>query len=204
MTVEYGLVSIMKNKNNSAVIKLKPRRNLRFPVLHDDLIDSDGKQRLNMTVRVNETDVLLSNTLMSVQDNEITLLIEYDMTIECQVSTIDIDLTETIYTPEKSQVQFDACGDNEPLVMSQYSAMFLKTEYVYIGVGLMVLLLLGVGLCTPKYIGVEAISTLQLIYYSCLLVTDVEKYPVGFRTFVTFKYSIGYNDIFEYTRILLN
>ena len=83
MTVEYGLMSIMKNKNNSAIMKLKPRRNLRFPVSYDDLVDSTGNQRLNMTIRINDTDVLLSPTLMSVQDNEITLLIEYDMTIEC-------------------------------------------------------------------------------------------------------------------------
>lgn len=203
MPVEYGLVSIMKNKNNSAVIKLKPRRNLPFAITYDHLIDSTNTQRLNMTITVNETDVVLSNTLISVTDNEISLLVEYDMTIECQPTTIDIDLTETIYTPEKAQVKFNVCGDNEPLIISEYSAVFLKTEYVYIGVGLLLLVLLGVGLCTPKYIGVEAISTLQLVYYSCLLVTDVHKYPVGFRTFVTFKYSTGFNDIFEYTRILL-
>jgi len=206
MPVEYGLVSIMKNKNNSAVIKLKPRRNLPFTITYDHLIDDStmNSQRLNMTITVNETDILLSNTLMSVTDNEISLLIEYDMTIECQPTTIDIDLTETMYTPEKSQVKFNVCGDNEPLIISEYSAVFLKTEYVYIGVGLLVLVLLGLGLCTPKYIGVEAISTLQLVYYSCLLVTDVDKYPIGFKTFVTFKYSTGYNDLFTYTSLVLN
>ena len=99
MPVEYGLVSIMKNKNNSAVIKLKPRRNLPFAISYDHLIDSTNTQRLNMTVNVNETDILLSNTLMSVTDNEISLLIEYDRTIECELTTVDIDLTETIYTP---------------------------------------------------------------------------------------------------------
>ena len=204
MPVEYGLVSIMKNKNNSAIIKLKPRRNLPFAISYDHLVDSTNTQRLNMSITVNETDVLLSNTLMSVTDNEIILLIEYDRTIECELTTVDIDLTETIYTPEQSQVKFSACGDNEPLIISEYSAMFLKTEYVYIGVGLLVLVLLGVGLCTPKYIGVEAISTLQLIYYSCLLVTNVDKYPVGFKTFVAFKYSTGYNDLFFYTSLVLN
>lgn len=205
MPVEYGLVSIMKNKNNSAIIKLKPRRNLPFTISYDHLIDdSTNTQRLNMTLTVNQTDVLLSNTLMSVTDNEISLLIEYDMTIECELTTINIDLTETMYTPEQSQVKFSACGDNEPLIISEYSAMFLKTEYVYIGVGLLVLVLLGVGLCTPKYIGVEAISTLQLIYYSCLLVTDIDKYPVGFKTFVAFKYSTGFNDFFNYTSLVLN
>jgi hypothetical protein len=33
-------------------------------------------------------------------------------------------------------------------------------------------LLLLIGLVAPKYIGLEGILTLQLIYYSCLLVID--------------------------------
>jgi hypothetical protein len=204
MEIDYGLVSIMKNKNNSAFIKIKPKRNLRFPISYDDLMDSEGHPRLNMTIKVNGTDLLLPHTLMSVQDNEITLLIEYDATIECSSTKIDFNLTETIYTPEDSEVIFNACGDNEPLKISKYTEMFQKTEYVYVAVGFLVLLLLGVGLCTPKYIGVEAISTLQLIYYSCLLITDVNKIPVGFKTFVAFKCSTGFNYFFNYTHLLID
>ena len=93
---------------------------------------------------------------------------------------------------------------NVPLIVSQYTELFVKTEYAYLAVGLIVLILLGVGLCTPKYIGIEGITTLQLIYYSCLLVTDVEKYPVGFYTFLAFKYSTGFNDFFHFTSLVLN
>jgi hypothetical protein len=52
-----------------------------------------------------------------------------------------------------------------------------------------------IGLFTPKYIGLEAILTLQLIYYSLILVLDSKKYPIGFNTFKYFKYSNGYNEI---------
>lgn len=132
------------------------------------------------------------------------MLIGYDFTIECSATTIDMDLTETMYTPVTNQVNFDACGTNEPLIISQYAELFQKTEYAYIGVGVIVLLLLGVGLCTPKYIGIEGITTLQLIYYSCLLVTDAGKYPVGFYIFTAFKFSTGFNDFFHFTHLVLN
>ena len=110
MPVDYILDSVMKNKNNSAVINLKPKRNLPFPISYDELIDENGISRLNLTIDVNETYFRLTNTLVSVQNNEIALLIEYNFTIECSATTIDIDLTETMYTPLTNQANFNACG----------------------------------------------------------------------------------------------
>ena len=66
MPVDYILDSVMKNKDNSAVINLKPKRNLPFPISYDELIDENGNSRLNLTINVNGTDFVLSNTLMSV------------------------------------------------------------------------------------------------------------------------------------------
>ena len=66
MPADYVLDSIMKNKDNSAVINLKPKRNLPFPISYNELIDENGNSRLNLTINVNGTDFVLSNTLMSV------------------------------------------------------------------------------------------------------------------------------------------
>ncbi len=65
-------------------------------------------------------------------------------------------------------------------------------------------LLLMVGLLAPKYIGVEAILTLQLIFYSCLLIKDSAKFTPGLKTFTYFKLSTGYNDIFSFTTLILS
>jgi hypothetical protein len=96
------------------------------------------------------------------------------------------------------------CGDNEALKISENWETFMKAEYVYNGFGLLILGLLFVGLCTPKFIGLEAILTLQLIFYSCFLIQDVSRMPVGFRTFTAFKFATGFNDLFAFTSILLN
>ncbi len=77
-------------------------------------------------------------------------------------------------------------------------------EYIYIGFGVLILILLLVGLCTPKFIGLEAILTIQLIYYSCFLIKEVSLFPVGFKTFTAFKFSTGFNDLFTLTKILVN
>lgn len=98
-----------------------------FPISYDQLVDENGNQRVNLTIDVNGTDFPLSNTLMSVQNNEISLLVEYNFTIECYATKIDLNLIETIYTPEKSELSFNACGDNKPLVISEYYEMFQKT-----------------------------------------------------------------------------
>ena len=58
------------------------------------------------------------------------------------------------------------------------------------------------GLLAPKYIGLEAILTLQLIYYSELLIKDPKNIPLGFQTFAVFKYSTGFNDLFIISEIL--
>ncbi len=53
--------------------------------------------------------------------------------------------------------------------------------------------LLIIGLLAPKYIGLEGVLTLQLIFYSQLLVYDIRAWPVGFSVFNYFRYANGYN-----------
>jgi hypothetical protein len=50
---------------------------------------------------------------------------------------------------------------------------------------------LVIGLFVPKFIGLETIITMQLIYYSQLLISDLDKWPLGFTYFTYFKVASG-------------
>jgi hypothetical protein len=54
---------------------------------------------------------------------------------------------------------------------------------------------LMIGLLSPKYIGLESLLTLQLVFFSQLLIVNPSKWPVGFMYLKYFKFSSGYNDI---------
>jgi hypothetical protein len=56
-----------------------------------------------------------------------------------------------------------------------------------------------VGGISNKFIGIEAIITLQLIFYSQTLITPISKFPVGLVSLQFLKYANGYNEIFSIT-----
>jgi hypothetical protein len=65
-------------------------------------------------------------------------------------------------------------------------------------------LLLILGLVTPKFIGLEIIITLQLIFFSQILIYDNSKFPVGFLFLSSLQYTTGFNKIFDFTEYLPN
>jgi hypothetical protein len=62
---------------------------------------------------------------------------------------------------------------------------------------------LVVGLIAPKFIGLELILTLQLIFFSQLLIHDVKNWPPGFVFLKYLKYSTGFNYVFSVSQNLL-
>jgi hypothetical protein len=61
-------------------------------------------------------------------------------------------------------------------------------------------LLLLISLVTPKFIGLEVIITLQLIFFSQILIYDNSKFPVGFLFFSNLQYTTGFNKFFDFTK----
>jgi hypothetical protein len=59
----------------------------------------------------------------------------------------------------------------------------------------MICLLIGIFL--PKFIGLEAILTMQLIYYSQLLIYDFKRWPLGFMYLKFLKVAAGFNEIIK-------
>ncbi len=54
----------------------------------------------------------------------------------------------------------------------------------------------------PKFIGLETIITLQLIFYSQILIFDASDWPFGFTYLKYLKSSTGYNELIELTEYL--
>lgn len=71
-------------------------------------------------------------------------------------------------------------GDNLPLKFEDK----LDT-YRTISIGMLItiifdVLFLFIGLISPKFIGLEALLSLQLTFFSQILIHDNKKFPVGF------------------------
>jgi hypothetical protein len=64
------------------------------------------------------------------------------------------------------------------------------------------MLLLVFGLITPKFIGLETIITLQLIFFSQILIYDNSKFPVGFLFLSNLKYTTGFSDIIDFSEYI--
>ena len=69
--------------------------------------------------------------------------------------------------------------------------------------GVVFLVLLFIGLLAPKFIGLEGVLTLQLIFYSQLLIVSDSSRPVGMMVVRYFKFVNGYNSILDLTTYIL-
>lgn len=126
----------------------------------------------------------LNAMLLGVENNQLRFYIVYNFTIEGKSAKLYLDMSDTKYAMENFNLGFQTIGDNEPLKFNSNIALSKGADKGYIGLSVVFFSLLIAGLIAPKYIGLEAVLTLQLIFYSCLLVTDAQKYPVGFKSFL--------------------
>ncbi len=83
----------MKNKNNSAILKFGTGLNLLFTLNSDQLFDENGEARYNLSLMINDSMTRPESYLISVEENEITFLMNYNTTIECAKSKLSLDLS---------------------------------------------------------------------------------------------------------------
>lgn len=136
---------------------------------------------------------------MKIEGSKITLSFEYFSTIENLDAYLTVDISKTKYPRNNPLLKFKMGGNNKPLIFSSYNQAYKNMSLGTTIFGVIFLVLLFIGLLTPKFIGLEAVITLQLIFYSQLLISDVKKRPVGFVMFECFKFVNGYNDFFSLT-----
>jgi hypothetical protein len=142
-------------------------------------------------------------TLMDLTDDKgMTLLFDYSFTVENIKAKIIINYDKTRYVKTPQELKFTLSGVNNPLFYRSNLSSYNSISIVLcVGTGLSIIGLL-IGLMTPKYIGLESILTLQLIFYSQLLISDPSKWPIGFVYLKYLKFSTGFNNIFTYTDYL--
>ena len=130
---------------------------------------------------------------------KMTLEFGYSFTVENLKARVEINYGQTRYSHYLQLIRPTLIGITDPLIYSDNIAVYNWISIILcVGTGLSLVGLL-VGLLSPKYIGLESLITLQLIFYSQLLITDPSKWPVGFLDLKYLKFASGYNDIFAFT-----
>jgi hypothetical protein len=112
---------------------------------------------------------------------------------------IHLNYKQTYYQDYIQTIDFKMKGYNKPLRFEGRIPVFQS-----IGSGILIgaavsMLLLVLGLITPKFIGLETIITLQLIFFSQILIYDNSKFPVGFLFLSNLQYTAGFNEIIDFS-----
>ncbi len=106
---------------------------------------------------------------------------------------ITLNYSQTRYMNTSQSLDFTIKGSNEALEFSHHVGLYKAAETSILVTSVLSMMGLLVGLFVPKFIGLQAIITMQLIFYSQLLIDDVEKWPIGFMYFTHLKVATGYN-----------
>ena len=91
-------------------------------------------------------------------------------------------------------------GSNASLKVISNPSAYTTLGYLTLVSLILSIVSLLLGFMTPKFIGLESILTLQLLYYSRLLIVDIQRWPPGFSFMNYFKFTSGFNDIFQFTQ----
>ena len=133
-------------------------------------------------------------------NKDMVLEFDYSFTVEKLKARIEIDYSQTRYLHYVQTLTFQLDSMNSPLIYSANIETFTTISIVLcVGTALSMVGLI-IGLCSPKYIGLESLLTLQLIFYSQLLIANPSKWPVGFMYLKYLKFSSGYNEILSVTQ----
>ncbi len=93
-------------------------------------------------------------------------------------------------------LKFNLKGSNYPLVISAYNEYYEQLSKVQFYFVLCFYALMLLVLFSDKFIGVEALNTLQLTYFSMLLIYNNDTWPLSFSTLLPLHYSTGFSRIF--------
>jgi cysteine-rich repeat protein len=199
------IVSIEKLEGHSVEItfELKNRlSDLPFPVETHQLQPESTRLRLFLVTSDNpyqETEITNVRIVALEQPYSLTLQFDYAFAIEGMDARVVFDYSQTRYLKNTQEIEFAMKGANAALTFTANLATY-KTIAIVICVGtILSLVCLVFGLITPKFIGVEFLVTLQLIFYSQLLIVDTDKWPAGFLYLNYLKFASGYNDLFHLT-----
>jgi hypothetical protein len=122
-------------------------------------------------------------------------------TIEDLNATFYINYEHTQYANYVQELLFSIKGGNMPLKVVENISTYEKISSGMMAAVVINILFLVIGTLTPKFIGLESILTLHLIFYSQLLIYDLSKWPGGFVFLRYLKLTTGYSDLFQLTNL---
>ncbi len=93
-------------------------------------------------------------------------------------------------------LKFNLKGSNYPLIISAYNENYYQMSKLLYYFVLCCYALMLLVLFSDKFIGVEALNTLQLVYFSMLLIYNSDNWPQYFSTLLNLHYSTGLSRIF--------
>jgi hypothetical protein len=67
-----------------------------------------------------------------------------------------------------------------PLIVSQYTEQYQMIEKINLVFIILLSLILIFSMLAPKWIGVEVMQVIQLIFFSQMLITEVSNWPLAF------------------------
>lgn len=119
----------------------------------------------------------------------------YEFTVENLKARILLNYSQTRYANTTQTLNFVMKGSDSPLEYSQHVQTYTQIETSILVMTVVSMLGLLIGLFVPKFIGLEAIITMQLLYYSQLLIKDISVWPLGFMYFKFLGIAGGYKDL---------
>ncbi len=189
-----------ENKGKIKLNLMNSLSSLPFEVLTDNFSPHTTHVRLfiiDSQSPYKETEIMDTNLLDLTTSKSMILEFSYSFTAEALSARIAIDYGKTRYSNYVQQLKWVIDGINSPLIFSDKLATY-GTISIMLCVGTVFGMIgLFVGVLSPKYIGLESLLTLQLIFYSQMLIADPQKWPIGFMYLKYLKFSSGYNDIFK-------
>jgi hypothetical protein len=167
--------------------------NFKSSLLHVKLFIVESESPFN-EIEISEVNLQDLKT-----DKDMVLEFPYTFSVENLKAMIEIDYSQTRYVNYVQKLEFHMDSLTIPLIFSENIATYTTISIVLcVGTGLS-LICLAIGLCSPKYIGLESLLTLQLVFFSQLLIKNPSKWPVGFMYLKYLKLSSGYNELFTFT-----
>ncbi len=100
-------------------------------------------------------------------------------------------------------MSFQLKGDNYALKVTQNGAAYKAIGNTMLAAIILNIICFMIGFMSFKFIGVESILTLQIIYFCQLLIFDISKWPSGFSFLNNLKYASGFNNVLHFTEYRL-
>ena len=110
----------------------------------------------------------------------ISLSFSFNQSIEGPSGKLILNYENTLYFNYTQTLDFSLSGDNAALIYESQIESYKTLSYGMLAGTAINSLLLFIGFISPKFIGLESVLTLQLIFFSQTLVYDHMKFPVGF------------------------